>query len=130
MDSWAFGSGNPYDFGFQTSLSVGSPYGNGFASNPTTNMSANPSSFYSPMLPPAQNVGDGLLSVRPCGTSSPDGNQRSTMTYGCSDGKKNMISGSNGLMDADLHQMGSLPHLLIKGKDASLSPLPPLDFFT
>ncbi|XP_040068606.1 retinal homeobox protein Rx1 [Ixodes scapularis] len=132
MDSWAFGSGNPYDFGFQTSLPAGPAYGAGFGTG--SNMSANPSSFYSPMLPPAQGVGpDSMLQsqTRPCATSSPDGTQhRSVMSYGVADGKKNSLGTSNGLLDGDMHQMGSLPHLLIKGKDASLSPLPPLDFFT
>ncbi|CAN7939926.1 unnamed protein product [Ixodes hexagonus] len=132
MDSWAFGSGNPYDFGFQTSLPSGPAYGAGFCTG--SNMSANPSSFYSPMLPPAQSLGPDPMQqsqARPCTTSSPDMSpHRSVVSYGCPDGKKGAAGTSNGLLDGDMHQMGSLPHLLIKGKDASLSPLPPLDFFT
>lgn len=158
LDSWAFGSGNPYDYGFQASSlqsASGSAAGYGYSSaggGPGVmmgGMSANPSSFYSQMLPPAQ---DSLLSQlpqpvapgpmpRPCGAPSPESHQKgSPMSYGCSSSPESNkkaggsgsggVMGTNGLLDAELHQMGALPQLMMKGKDSSLSPLPPLDFFT
>ncbi|XP_064454802.1 retinal homeobox protein Rx1-like isoform X2 [Ornithodoros turicata] len=146
VDSWAFG--NPYDFGFQSTI-PGGAYATGFAGNPNTmpsNSMTNTGGFYNSMLssaPTSQPVTDALLpsAVRPCATSSPDVvgmEQRSptsvSLTYAMADGKKNSgVAGSvntGGLMEPDMHQMGALPHLLMKGKDTSLSPLPPLDFFT
>ncbi|KAK8766586.1 hypothetical protein V5799_006633 [Amblyomma americanum] len=164
MDSWAFSTGNPYDFGFQTSSLQPSPgpggYGSGFSPTGPGGMggmataSTNPSSFYSTMLPSAQDQllpplappvsssASGVGMQRPCGAPSPDPHQQkgcSPMSYGCSaspDNDKKQggggggMVGTNGLLDADLHQMGAMQHLMMKGKDNSLSPLPPLDFFT
>ncbi|KAL1437182.1 hypothetical protein MTO96_049165 [Rhipicephalus appendiculatus] len=165
LDSWGFSTGNPYDFGFQTSSPMqGSPgQGYGAATFSTAGpppgsmggMAANPSSFYSTMLPPTQDqllpqlqppvssAGTGI-GQRPCGAPSPDSHQKcsSPMPYACSSSPDNIkkqgggngnggLMGANGLLDtADLHQMGAMPHLMMKGKDNSLSPLPPLDFFT
>lgn len=171
MDSWGFSAGNPYDFGFQTSSplqgSPGQPMGSGYGAATFSTagpppgsmggMAANPSSFYSTMLPPTQDqllpplqppvssAGTGI-GQRPCGAPSPDSHQKcsSPMPYACSPSPDNIkkqgggngggnggLMGSNGLLDsADLHQMGAMPHLMMKGKDNSLSPLPPLDFFT
>lgn len=168
MDSWGFSTGNPYDFGFQTSSPLqhspgqasGSSYGGVTYSTAGPGsmggMAANPSSFYSTMLPPTQDqllpplpppVSSASTGIgqRPCGAPSPDGHQKcsSPMPYACSASPDNIkkqggngggnggLMGTNGLLDsAELHQMGAMPHLMMKGKDNSLSPLPPLDFFT
>ncbi|XP_077556948.1 uncharacterized protein LOC144170811 [Haemaphysalis longicornis] len=127
LDSWAFG--NPYDYGFQASASGPAAAGYGYSAGggPGVMMggmaaAANPSSFYSQQVP-AQ---DSLVS-QPCGGApSPECTQKGP-SYGCPEGNK---KAAMGLDAADLHQMGALPHLVMKGKDGSLSPLPPLDFFT
>lgn len=121
LDSWAFGAGNPYDYGFQSPAA-----GYGYSSAGGVMMggmaAANPSSFYSHVLPPAQ---DSLVSqpaTPPCG--APESQKGS---YGSPESSKKAAAMG---LDAELHQMGALPHLMGKGKDSSLSPLPPLDFFT
>lgn len=130
LDSWAFGAGNPYDYGFQASASGPAAASYGYSTGPGVMMAAaNPSTFYSQVLPPAQ---DSLVSqlaqpATACGAPSPESTQKGA--YGCGSPEGNRKAGVMGL-DADLHQMGALPHLMMKGKESSLSPLPPLDFFT
>ncbi|GBM76820.1 Homeobox protein ARX [Araneus ventricosus] len=138
MDStWASFTSNPYDFGFQNALAT-SPYA-GFSTSPHSNLGAGPTStgFYSGMI----SQGDPLLpSLNPTRSdmhhSSPLNKSPSPPNvYGnnnSNSGGEKKLSGLVGLdpNDVDPHRLTTLPPLMLKTKDNSVSPLPSLDFFT
>lgn len=137
MDStWASFTSNPYDFGFQNALST-SPYG--FSTSPHGNLGSGPGSgYYGGMI----SQGDPLLpTLTPSrsdmhhGGSPLNKSPSPPLGYGNgsgSNGGDKKLSGLVGLdpNDVDPHRLTTLPPLMLKSKDNSVSPLPSLDFFT
>lgn len=138
MDSgWTSFPSSPYDFGFQNAL-ASSPYA-GFSTSPHGNLGTVPTStgFYGGMI----SQGDPLLpSITPTRTDIHQ--QSNTLNKspsppnvygngGNGSGEKKM-TGLVGLdtQDVDPHRLTTLPPLMLKSKDNSVSPLPSLDFFT
>lgn len=141
MDTtWASFTSNPYDFGFQNLTT--SPY-TGFSTSPHTNLgsglgSGPGSGYYSGMI----SQGDPLLpSLTPTRSDMHQGgspiNKSPSPPLGYlngsgSNGGDKKLSGLIGLdpNDNDPHRLTTLPPLILKSKDNSVSPLPSLDFFT
>ncbi|KAG8184413.1 hypothetical protein JTE90_004583 [Oedothorax gibbosus] len=142
MDStWASFTSNPYDFGFQNTLGT-SPY-TGFSTSPHTNLGSGLGSgpglgYYSGMI----SQGDPLLpSLTPTRSDMHQGGSPINKTPSPpleylngsgSNGGDKKLSGLVGLdpNDVDPHRLTTLPPLMLKSKDNSVSPLPSLDFFT
>lgn len=134
MDSgWASFPSSPYDFGFQNAL-ASSPYG--FTASPHGNLTTAPTStgFYGGMI----SQGDPLLPS--LNSTRSDMHQQNSLNkspsppnvYGNSSGNDKKLTGLVGLdpQDIDGHRLTTLPPLMLKSKDNSVSPLPSLDFFT
>lgn len=130
---WATFPSSPYDFGFQNAL-ASSPYG--FTASPHGNLSTAPTStgFYGGMI----SQGDPLLPS--LSQTRSDMHQQNSLNkspsppnvYGNGgNGNEKKLTGLVGLEPQDVdHRLTSLPPLMLKSKDNSVSPLPSLDFFT
>ncbi|XP_054712821.1 retinal homeobox protein Rax-like [Uloborus diversus] len=135
--SWASFTTSPYDFGFQNALAT-SPYA-GFSTSPHTNLSTCPTSsgFYGGMI----SQGDPLLPSLTTTRSDMHSNASLSKTPSPPSVYGNGSNGSGGEKklgtlvglepaDVDPHRLASLPPIMLKTKDTSVSPLPSLDFFT
>ncbi|XP_015905758.1 retinal homeobox protein Rax [Parasteatoda tepidariorum] len=139
---WASFTSNPYEFGFQNALAT-SPY-TGFSTNPHSNLSTSSATtgFYGGMISQGDPLLPSLTSTRSDlhhnsvlnRSPSPPMENISSRSYGGSPNNSGdkKLSGLVGLdaADVDPHRLTSLPPLMLKSKDNSVSPLPSLDFFT
>lgn len=137
MDSsWTSFPSSPYDFGFQNAL-ASSPYA-GFSTSPHGNLTTAPTStgFYGgmisqgdPLLPSLTQTRSDMHQHNSINKSPSPPNVYGNNGNGSSDKKMTGLVGME-TQEVDAHRLTTLPPLMLKSKDNSVSPLPSLDFFT